>query len=440
MMNMSKANLIRTAVAVGMVCTGVSVLANPPNVSNVTLLQPKGLRTAVVSYQTDGPGIATFQLKTNGVDICHSEVVRTVTGDINVFLSAGTYSFTWDAKRDFPEQLLSNLTVKVTLWATNNPPQYCAVNLVEQNGQYPVRWYGKETEVPFSVNHNWWKRDWLLLRKIPSTEGQFVAIGAPPGEVGRDNTRDIQRSIRITKPFYMGVFAVTQRQWEMIYGDRPSHFNNPNCYEERPVERVTFNSVRGTAEAGFDWPNNGYAVAPTSFMGLLRARTGGILEFDLPTEAQWEYACRAGTYGAWNNGTDIANATSDPNLDLLGRYRYNVGYLNAGASVPAAGCTDENGTAKVGSYLPNAWGLYDMHGNVWEHTLDWLVSSGGTPSLAGDDPAGPLTGTARTCRGGGWSSSSGDCRSARRGSGAPSSVQNYIGLRVIARAELSVAQ
>jgi len=422
-------------------CVAGEILANPPNVSNVTLIQPQGTQRAVVSYDTDGTGITTFQFMTNGVDICHSEVVRTVTGDINQLLPAGTYNFTWDTKRDFPEQVLANLTVKVTLWATNNPPLYCAVNLVEQDGQYAVRWYGKESEVPFGVNHSWWKRDWLLLRKIPSTEGQFVAIGAPPGEVGRDNTRDIQRNIRITKPFYMGVFQVTQRQWQMIYGDRPSHFNNPDCYEERPLENVSFNTVRGSVAQGCNWPVNGHTVHPTSFMGLLRTRTGGILEFDMPTEAQWEYACRVGTSGAWNNGTTIVNSTTDANLALLGRYTRNGGHVLNGTaySAPDRGCGLENGTITVGSYLPNAWGLYDMHGNVWEYTLDWLIS--GSPTQAGDDPTGPTaTSGSRTDRGGSWNYPANGNRAARRGSCAPATAYTEIGIRIVARAELSVAE
>ena len=440
-MNMSKANLIRTAVAVGMVCTGAGVFANPPNVSNVTLIQPQGTRTAEVSYETDGPGIATFQFKTNGVDISHSEIVRTVTGDISKHIpAAGTYTFTWDAKRDYPEQVLSDLTVEVTLWATNNPPIYCAVNLVDN--PYAVRWYGKETEVPFGVNNSWWKKDWLLMRKIPSTEGEFVTIGAPPGELGRDNNRDVLRNVRFTKPFYMGVFQVTQRQWQIIYGTRPSYFNNSACYEERPVEMVSYNNIRGSAGTTYNWPNNGHAVAPTSFMGLLSSRTGNMLEFDLPTETQWEYACRAGTSGAWNNGTTITNTTSDANLSLLGRYQRNDGYVQDGTSwePPEQDCTDEHGSAKVGSYLPNAWGLYDMHGNMWEITLDWLITNGADPSLAGDDPKGPVSGSSRTCRGGGWSSLSGDSRSARRGSLSASTAANYYGLRVAATAEVFIAK
>jgi len=431
----------RAAMVGGMVCMCGVILANPPNVSNVTLAQPTGTRVAVVGYETDGPGIATFQFRTNGVDICHSEIVRTVTGDVSKYIpAAGTYSFTWDAKRDFPEQVVSNLTVEVTLWATNNPPLYCAVNLVLENGLYPVRFYGKESEVPFGVTNSWWKKKWLLMRQIPATEGEFTTLGSPVGEIGRD-ARENERNVRITKPFYMGVYEVTQLQWQQVRGYQPSYYNNMDVYEERPVESLTYNTIRGV---GYDWPKDGKAVHPDGFLGLLRSRTGNMLEFDLPLEAQWEYACRAGTTGAWNNGTTIVNGNTDPNLNLLGRYQYNGGYAtnSAGGFInPPQNCTDENATAKVGSYPPNAWGLYDMHGNVWEFCRDWGTSNANDPSLLGDDPPGPVSGFQRVIRGGCHATPAQNCRSARviTNLATPTSyAQNWLGFRVMAPAEVMI--
>jgi formylglycine-generating enzyme required for sulfatase activity len=428
------------AVAAAAVLGIGSAGAEVPLVQNVTLAQPANTRLAVVAYEALDAGIATFQFKTGGVDVAHSETVRTVTGDISRYVGPGAHQFVWDAGRDFPEQVVSNLTVAVTLWATNAPPPYCAVGLAGEG--FPVRWYGSEAEVPFGVTDSRWKKDWLLLRQVPSTGGETVTLGSPTGEAGRDGASEAQRFVRITQPFYMGVYPVTQRQWEGIAGasrSRPSRWNNATDWEERPVEQVSYYDVRENASNNqpnpdYTWPGQGHAVNPSSFMGRLRAKTDGILQFDLPTEAQWEYACRAGTTGAWNNGTTITNSNADANLDLLGRYVYNGGKLYDGSAWvdPPQACFASNATAKVGSYLPNAWGLHDMHGNVWEWCLDYYIS--GDASLLGDDPSGPelAAGSARVQRGGRWNDGASYCRSARRSSYAPSTRSNSLGFRVAA--------
>jgi formylglycine-generating enzyme required for sulfatase activity len=436
------------------VLCGLGAAATPPEVTNVALAQPSNTRRAEVSYVTDGPGIATFSFRTNGVPL--AGVAWTVTGEISQYIpSAGAHAFTWDAGRDIPERVLSNLTVEVTLWAPNNPPPYAAVNLVADTatGLFPVRFWGSEGEVPLGVANDRWKKDWLLLRQIPSTGGGTVTLGSPTDEMGRDAASETQRTVRITSPFYMGVYEVTQRQWQNV-GTRgvPSYWSSATWRAERPVEQVSYYDIRSSAAgnvavAGTDWPTNGHAVGPGSFMRTLRAKTGEMLEFDLPTTAQWEYACRAGTTGPWNNGTGITNETSDANLGLLGRYSRNGGRIlngttwydadstNALGSVAAV--TTSNATAAAGSYLPNAWGLYDMHGNVYEWCLDWWVAS--DASLSGDDPQGPLSGTGRVRRGGSWTYTASICRSARRDSSSPASRNPNIGFRVAAPAAVGVS-
>jgi formylglycine-generating enzyme required for sulfatase activity len=436
----------KAMLAAALAAAGTCARGDPPQIQNVTLAQPEGTRLAVVAYEALDAGIATFQFKTGGVDVAHSETVRTVTGDISRYVGAGTHQFVWDAGRDFPEQVVSNLTVAVTLWATNSPPPYCAVYLVGET--FPVRWYGSRSEVPFGDGDGCWKKDWLLLRQIPSTEGETVTLGSPTGENSRQSDEAL-RGVRITRPFYMGVYEVTQRQWENVAGasrSRPSFWNNATDWEERPVEQVSYYDVRENASNNqpnpdYTWPGQGHAVNPSSFMGRLRAKTDGILQFDLPTEAEWEYACRAGTTGAWNNGTTITNDSSDANLNLLGRYERDGGKILVGSTwtdphtalgVGRSAVTAENATAKAGAYLPNAWGLYDMHGNVWEWTLDYYIAS--DDSLLGDDPSGPelAAGSARVRRGGSWGRGALDSRSARRLSGAPSGRDVGIGFRVAA--------
>ncbi|MBR5079110.1 MAG: formylglycine-generating enzyme family protein [Victivallales bacterium] len=252
----------------------------------------------------------------------------------------------------------------------------------------------------------------LWLRYIPA--GKFM-MGSPADEMGRDKT-ETQHEVTLTQPFYIGVFECTQKQWELVKGGTPSKYKG-DC---RPVETVSYDDIRGTgAEAGAGWPKYGHAVDETSFMGVLRAGTGQT--FDLPTEAQWEYACRAGTTHALNSDEDLENAAKDAAMGDVGRYYYNE-------SDGKGGYTSNH--TKVGSYRPNNWGLYDMHGNVWECCLDWWDGSPYNTSSV-EDPKGDRSGTGRVVRGGSWNYYARLCRSAIRSIFNPSYPSYVIGFRVL---------
>ena len=238
----------------------------------------------------------------------------------------------------------------------------------------------------------------LWLRRIPA--GSFT-MGSPDSESGRD-TDENQHQVTLTKAFFIGVFECTQRQWELVMGSKPSHFNNAAYYMTRPVERVSYNDIRGvSSNGGAGWPEFGHSVDSDSFLGNLRAKTG--LEFDLPTEAEWEYACRAGTTTPLNSGNGLTAPEECPNMAKVGRYLFNGG--------SESGKTAAGATAKVGSYQPNAWGLYDMHGNVWEWCLDWYEEY---PTASVKDPKGASSGQFRLLRGGSWNNEAQYCRSAIR--------------------------
>lgn len=196
----------------------------------------------------------------------------------------------------------------------------------------------------------------LELVLIPS--GLFM-MGSPADEKDRDDD-ETQRQVVVSKMFYLGKYPVTQKEWQAVMGGNPSHFQGENL----PVEKIGWDDAR-------------------AFCGLLKLRTG--LGFRLPTEAQWEYACRAGAttpfhFGAFLNGMQ-ANCNG------------NFPYGDTGSG-PYLGKTTE-----VGSYSPNAWGLFDMHGNVWE----WC-----------EDTFGEISREQRVLRGGAWSNVARCCRSASR--------------------------
>jgi formylglycine-generating enzyme required for sulfatase activity len=244
----------------------------------------------------------------------------------------------------------------------------------------------------------------LVLRRIRA--GTFM-MGSPTGELGRGSD-ETQHQVTLTQDFYIGVFEVTQEQWYRVMGTWPSYFTNNAYRASRPVEAMAYNDFRGSS-AGAGWPGS-TAVDAESFMGRLRQKTG-LPTLDLPTESQWEYACRAGTTTALNSGKNLTSTPSDPNMDEVGRYHY-----NGGSTWPKGGDTTV-GTARVGSYQANGWGLYDMHGNVWEWCLDRYASS--YPGTV-VDPVGAASGSYRVGRGGSWFNYAQGCRSADRRADTPS--------------------
>lgn len=235
---------------------------------------------------------------------------------------------------------------------------------------YPVTYLAAPPEDGWTDEYKTTK---LVLRRIEA--GSFKMRGS--------------YDVTISKPFYMGVFEVTQKQYQLVTGITPSDYKG----DMRPVEEVSWNTIRGSN----NWPKN-KSVNTNSFMGKIRAKTG--LSFDLPTEAQWEYACRAGTTSKYNNGGD-----TEADLKKLGRYSSNTNDGRGGYSEHT----------KVGSYLPNAWGLYDMHGNVTEWCLDWHDSLSSST-----DPVGPTSGSSRLLRGGKWTSDADGCTSSGRSGYNPS--------------------
>ena len=285
-------------------------------------------------------------------------------------------------------------TVKATL-TIRSPQAYLVVNLEDGSHYY--------TGVAPDLTNATCRTTELWLRRIPA--GTF-AMGSPDDEIGRYSNEELHQ-VTLTQDYYIGVFEVTQRQWQLLMETTPSFCQGGNDAATRPVECVSYDMIRGSN------------LESTSFLGRLQEMTG--LAFDLPTEAQWENACRAGTATALNTGKDLTSTDKDDNLDEVGRY-----WSNGGSSYSQIG-DSSSGTAVAGNYLPNAWGLYDMHGNAWEWCLDWYAEKLGTAAVT--DPKGPESGIYRLLRGGSWLIGAQDCRAATRSYYLPS-ANGFFGLRV----------
>jgi len=382
-----------------------------PEITDVTAQQRYPWNGKVdISYMVENAGAEAREISVWAVDQTTgvTNIAKTVTGD--VAYTSGKHKIIWDMVADG----LTLVSTNVVFGVTYELPLYCVIDLLggASASSYPVTYLD---DVPSGGWSDEYKTSKLVLRKIPA--GTFT-MGSPTDELGRDSD-ETQHQVTLTKDFFVGVFQVTQRQWELVMGTRPSYFNNNAYYAPRPVEQVSYDMIRGSS-AGAGWPNSS-GVDEASFLGVLRAKSG--LALDLPTEAQWEYACRAGTTTALNSGKNLTSKRQDSEMDKVGRY------CNNGGSSCSQSCDWSAGTAKVGSYAPNAWGLYDMHGNVWEWCLDWYGSYSGDAT----DPKGPSSGPFRAIHGGSWGYEAFWCRSADRGNGdgSPSYWDNGFGFRIV---------
>ena len=225
---------------------------------------------------------------------------------------------------------------------------------------------------------------------------EFVLIPAGTFQMGSDHGYDDEKpvhTVRLSRPFYLGMYPVTQRQWEAVMG------SNPSCFQgsERPVEQVSWDKVQ-------------------EFIRSLNTHEGRAL-YRLPTEAEWEYAARAGATGDYCFGDDVTQ---------LAQYAWYAD--NA-----------EGTTHPVGQLQPNAWGLYDMYGNVWEWVQDWYDSQEyakrAATGTAVVDPAGPAMGSYRVDRGGSWGAAARRCRSALRRGSAPGFRDGSLGFRLLREAQ-----
>ena len=226
--------------------------------------------------------------------------------------------------------------------------------------------------------------------------GTFM-MGSPLSEAGRDNDEG-QHQVTLTKGFYMGATEITQGQWRRIMGSNPSRFKN--CGDDCPVEQVSWNAVQ-------------------DFIGRLNKKEGTD-RYRLPTEAEWEYAARAGTTSRYSWGDKDACSKMMYENDVGSSEDKCVSYYRRRGLTADA-------TAPVKSFASNVWGLYDMHGNVYEWVQDWY---GDYPDGSVTDPVGPQSGSRRVIRGGCWRVSARFCRSANRLWFNPGNRDNNVGFRL----------
>jgi len=344
-------------------------------------------------------------------------------------VKAGKHTMVWDAKADMGN-LFSCKNFQIKIYAGKKLSRYIVIDISggTEAENYPIR---HSVEGP-NLDDDTCRTTEIWMRLIPP--GTFM-MGSPEDELGRESDEGLHK-VTLTMPYYMGVFEVTQHQWMLVKGTLPSAYSGIDA-DTRPVENVSYNMVK--CEHKNDYYGslrvhlNMNDVSEDSFLGKLRRKTGCV-GFDLPTEAQWEYACRTGVSGAKYDGRGLTGVTGDKELELMCHFVMN------GNGKPAC----------VGSYIPNVYGLYDMLGNVREmcreekysYETGYVIDPEHYWTLA-------YSGNYLVIRGGGWNSRARECRSADRNSwtffwardDAPTQVNEYycssdIGFRLMASGSL----
>ncbi|MBQ3345307.1 MAG: formylglycine-generating enzyme family protein [Kiritimatiellae bacterium] len=403
---------MKSVVFVSAVAVAVAAFA-APTVTVTSIDQDASFNRIKVSYSLTEDAVVTWSAKTNAVAVDPQRLTR-VWGDINRKVSAPGGSFEWVAAEELADFSNPSAPIEITLtaWPTNAPPDYMVVHCA---GKSNVTYYVDAASVPGGVTNDLYKTKKMVMRKIPAV-GVTWKMGSPSGESGRDDTFERLHDVTLTEDYYIGIYPVTQDQFNGLVGSAPGDcaFRGLSNSGMRPVENYSYYGLRGNGN-GVCWAATNPSHRVSSTLLTMRNATG--IKFDFPTDAQWEYACRAGTSSAYNDGTSSMDA---------------VGW-NSSNWANDPNCSS-NETHVVGLLKPNAWGLYDMHGNVAEWVLDWhhAINTG----AAETDPAGANTAgdNYHFMRGGRWDQGATSARSAYHGGYGAFWKTKYLGFRLVAPA------
>jgi formylglycine-generating enzyme required for sulfatase activity len=362
----------------------------------------------VVSYKLSADAIVVVDIQTNAADGAYASLGGrhqwTLNGDVNRLVAAGdSRTFTWTPCVDLPDADIgaADLRVQFQTYEYGDAPDYMVVDL-SLAAESRVQYYPDVESLPGGLLENGSYRSSKIVMRHIHASGAKLMRGTLV-ENGRSDSNEHLHEAQLTNDYWMAVFETTFAQI--------ANFGASAWLSVKPAKNYTWDNIRGDA-LKYSWP---YTVAGDSYIGRLRARTG--VSFDLPSETQWEYACRAGNgEGLWNEGSPVLSSSG---ADLA----------HFGKKWSSTDCG-----VMVGSFNPNSWGLYDMHGNIAEFCLDWYqkdvsgyggkVNSEGALALDGNSCAN------KTVRGGCFTSAWSDMRSASRAAFPYASCKHEAGFRL----------
>lgn len=401
--------------------------------ATITAFRQNADLSVTAVYDLSEDAVVTFDVRTNGVSI-GGRALSCVDGDVNRKVGRGSgRTITWRPDVSWPGHALSDIPVRayLTAWPTNDTPDYLVVDLKKNSMNAdadPIRYYVSADHLPGGLLPN---RDYrtskMVFRRIPARNVTWkMGFG------------DAAFDVTLSRDYYIAVFELTQAQVRSVNHsanhDGVGYYSGVEHVMRAVDNRAIFCDLRGGEGCRYPDPPDG-----ARFIGLVRAFDPRLATLDFPSEAEWEFACRAGNDdAAWGDGSPVEPVDGvDENLSRIARYAKNDGLIG-GTLNPyntlnyVIGPT--NGVAIVGTYEPNAWGLYDMHGNVQEYCLDVWKSD-----ISSDAGAVIVdrTSDVHVLKGGRYSSAPGDCRAGKRSNGdGSSSAGGGFGCRLAIRAGL----
>ena len=437
------------------VVSALACAAAAPKVVNVSYEQEKSAARllTVRYYLQNAPAIVTCDIKTNGVSV-GEKLLATMTGEVNCRVETdGWHTIGWDAIAALPGlKLKGGVTVEVRARSPRRPPEYLVLNIdpaFSGTMAERVKYYNSTNALPGGLFADESYRKTKIVFKYVPAKGVLWSMGE--GHQRPAQNSEYAHHVMMTNDYYMAIFEQTQAQWAATGYPHSRGWYFTKDAAMRPCDYgVTTGEIRGT-------PKLNSAPIDDSLCGYIRKLTG--VECDLPTEAQWEFAARAECgLGFYTTGVsiDLNNLQNDINrlgrnciLGERARYKYSVAeaYQDV-ANVLADTAPELGGTAIVGSYPPNAWGFYDMCGNVREWCLDWYYNGKGylgmpeeeryrgTPNIdatGGKNYDGTNASSYRICRGGSWFYGAEECKPTYRAnkSQTESNCQKDRGFRLV---------